>query len=71
MQKDADQIYPGWKEKLGYTGESSVQVASFDWAKRASAAAFVDASVAPAKSSNHNRNHQQSQRRRAFEARPP
>merc|ERR1719245_2822162 len=27
FQKDADQIYPGWKEKLGYTGESSVQVA--------------------------------------------
>merc|ERR1712008_666705 len=23
FQKDADQIYPGWKEKLGYTGESS------------------------------------------------
>ena len=35
FQKDADQIYPGWKEKLGYTGESSVQAASFDWAKRA------------------------------------
>ena len=34
FQKDADQIYPGWKEKLGYTGESSVQAASFDWAKR-------------------------------------
>ena len=48
FQKDADQIYPGWKEKLGYTGESSVQAASFDWAKRASAAAFVGASV-PAK----------------------
>ncbi|CAJ1344761.1 unnamed protein product, partial [Effrenium voratum] len=31
FQKDADQIYPGWKEKLGYTGESSVQAASFDW----------------------------------------
>merc|ERR1711869_11053 len=27
FQKDADQIYPGWKEKLGYTGESSVQAA--------------------------------------------
>ena len=49
FQKDADQIYPGWKEKLGYTGESSVQAASFDWSKRASAAAFVGASVAPAK----------------------
>ena len=36
FQKDADQIYPGWKEKLGYTGESSVQAASFDWAKKAS-----------------------------------
>merc|ERR1719242_1130453 len=41
FQKDADQIYPGWKEKLGYTGESSVQAATFDWAKKASAAAFV------------------------------
>ena len=49
FQKDADQIYPGWKEKLGYTGESSVQAASFDWAKKASAAAFVGASVGPAK----------------------
>jgi ribulose-bisphosphate carboxylase large chain len=28
FQKDADQIYPGWKEKLGYTGESSVQASS-------------------------------------------
>ena len=44
FQKDADQIYPGWKEKLGYTGESSVQAASFDWAKKASAAAFVGCS---------------------------
>jgi len=34
FQKDADQIYPGWKEKLGYTGESSVQAASFNWQKR-------------------------------------
>merc|ERR1719204_1893256 len=45
FQKDADQIYPGWKEKLGYTGESSVQAATFDWAKKASAAAFVGSSV--------------------------
>merc|ERR1712050_701653 len=41
FQKDADQIYPGWKEKLGYTGESSVHAASFDWQKKAAAAAFV------------------------------
>jgi ribulose-bisphosphate carboxylase large chain len=34
FQKDADQIYPGWKEKLGYTGESSVQAASFNWQKK-------------------------------------
>merc|ERR1719160_1442831 len=40
FQKDADQIYPGWKEKLGYTGESSVQAASFDWQKKAAAATF-------------------------------
>merc|ERR1712013_75289 len=38
FQKDADQIYPGWKEQLGYTGESSVQAASFDWKKKAGAA---------------------------------
>merc|ERR1712139_233873 len=44
FQKDADQIYPGWKEKLGYTGESSVQAASFDWQKKAAAAAFTGAS---------------------------
>merc|ERR1719510_2410461 len=37
FQKDADQIYPGWKEKPGYTGESSVQAASFDWQKKAAA----------------------------------
>merc|ERR1711881_623119 len=41
FQKDADQIYPGWKEKLGYTGESSVQAATFDWQKKAAAAIFV------------------------------
>merc|ERR1712134_249337 len=45
FQKDADQIYPGWKEKLGYTGESSVQAATFDWQKKAAAAAFVGASA--------------------------
>ncbi|CAK0899438.1 unnamed protein product [Prorocentrum cordatum] len=44
FQKDADQIYPGWKEKLGYTGESSVQAASFNWQKKDLAAAFVGAS---------------------------
>ena len=36
--QDADQIYPSWKEKLGYTGESSVQAASFDWGKKVAAA---------------------------------
>merc|ERR1712118_443937 len=46
FQKDADQIYPGWKEKLGYTGESSVQAASFDWKKKSAAAAFVGESSA-------------------------
>jgi hypothetical protein len=46
FQKDADGIYPGWKEKLGYTGESSVQAASFDWKKKAAAAAFVGAAAA-------------------------
>jgi len=45
FQKDADQIYPGWKEKLGYTGESSVQAATFDWQKKAAAAAFTGASI--------------------------
>merc|ERR1712050_565401 len=47
FQKDADQIYPGCKEKLGYTGESSVQAASFDWQKKAAAAAFAGASTQP------------------------
>merc|ERR1719386_41631 len=51
FQKDADQIYPGWKEKLGYTGESSVQAATFDWQKKAAAAAFVGA---PAESRKQN-----------------
>ena len=32
FQEDADEIYPGWREKLG-TGESSVQRVSFDWAQ--------------------------------------
>merc|ERR1712178_580024 len=50
FQKDADQIYPGWKEKLGYTGESSVQAATFDWQKKAAAAAFVGATAEPKKS---------------------
>merc|ERR1712032_648986 len=44
FQKDADQIYPGWKERLGYTGESSVQAATFDWQKKAAAATFTGAS---------------------------
>jgi hypothetical protein len=43
FQKDADQIYPGWKEQLGYTGESSVQAASFDWKKRAASAGYAGA----------------------------
>ena len=46
FQKDADQIYPGWKEQLGYTGESSAQAASFDWKKKAASAAFAGASLA-------------------------
>jgi hypothetical protein len=43
QSKDADQIYPGWKEQLGYTGESSVQAASFDWKKKAAAALYAGA----------------------------
>ena len=35
FQKDADQIYPGWKEKLGYTDEFPVQAATFDLQKKA------------------------------------
>ena len=31
----------GWKGKLGYIGESSVQSATFDWEKKASAASFL------------------------------
>ncbi|CAE7219523.1 rbcG [Symbiodinium sp. CCMP2592] len=37
--KDADEIYPGWKEKLGCTGEASVPPAS-----------FVNAKISPASS---------------------
>ena len=33
--KDADHIYPGWKERLGHTAESSMQAATFDWKKKA------------------------------------
>ena len=40
IQKDADQIYPGWKER-----ESPVQAASFNWKKKAASAAFVGASL--------------------------
>jgi len=39
--QDSDQIYPGWKEKLGYTGESSVQAARFDWQKKVAAGGFA------------------------------
>ena len=49
FQKDSDQIYPGWKEKLGYTGESSVQAATFDWQKKSAAAAFVGSSSSNAR----------------------
>jgi hypothetical protein len=41
FHKDSDQIYPGWKEKLGYIGESSVQAATFNWKKKAAAAAIL------------------------------
>ena len=47
FQKSADQIYPGWKEKLGYTGESSVQAATFDWKKKAAAAAILGTPFMP------------------------
>jgi len=45
FQKDADQIYPGWKEQLGYTGESSFQAATFTWKKKASAASWSGANA--------------------------
>jgi hypothetical protein len=41
FQKDAGQIYPGWKHKLSYSGASFVQAATFDWKKKAAAAAFL------------------------------
>jgi hypothetical protein len=41
FQKDADQIYPGWKDKLGYSGGSTVQAATFDGKKKAASAAFL------------------------------
>merc|ERR1719386_339832 len=62
FQKDADQIYPGWKEKLGYTGESSVQATSFDWQKKAAAAAFVGAAASAATSNTCRRALDQSSR---------
>ena len=34
FQMDVDQTCPGWKEKLGYTNESSV-----DWQKKVASAA--------------------------------
>merc|ERR1712066_10329 len=52
FQKDADQIYPGWKEKLGYTGESSVQATSFDWKRRAGAAMTIGEAFYYQRSSN-------------------
>merc|ERR1712178_479074 len=58
FQKDADQIYPGWKEKLGYTGESSVQAATFDWQKKAAAAAFVGSSMSKSSSAKAGLNGQ-------------
>ena len=42
FQKEVVQIYPGWKDKLGYTGETAVQAATFDWKKKAAAAAFLE-----------------------------
>jgi len=56
FQKDADQIYPGWKEKLGYTGESSVQAATFDWQKKAAAAIFATHTFDQAPAFYYNKN---------------
>eukprot|EP00919_Chromeraceae_sp_WS-2016_P009760 GHVR01022983.1.p1 GENE.GHVR01022983.1~~GHVR01022983.1.p1 ORF type:complete len:219 (-),score=48.65 GHVR01022983.1:534-1190(-) len=42
FQKEADQIYQRWKEKLGDMRESSVQAASFNLKKEAAQAAIVD-----------------------------
>ena len=47
LSDEADRIYPGWKEKLGHTGGSSVQTATFVWQKTAGAAAFVGSAVQP------------------------
>ena len=41
FHKDADMIYPVRKEKRGYIGESSVQAATFDSKKKATAAAIL------------------------------
>merc|ERR1712178_449840 len=57
FQKDADQIYPGWKEKLGYTGESSVQAASFDWKKKSAAAPLLGSISIPIRR-DHPRQHE-------------
>ena len=36
-------IDPGWKEKLGYTGESAIQDPSLHWQEEELAAAFIGA----------------------------
>lgn len=42
FQTDADQMYPGLKEKLGYTGESSVQATSLEEAEDSYPTALFD-----------------------------
>ena len=46
FQTDADQFYPGWKEQLGYAGESSVQASACVRPQEAANAAFVGAAPA-------------------------
>ena len=42
LQKEADQFYQNWKEKLGYMGNYSVQPGSFNWKKETAQAAILD-----------------------------
>jgi hypothetical protein len=50
------------EEELGYTDESFVQAATFDWKKKAAAAAFVGATPARKKNSMTRRALDQSSR---------
>mmetsp|Transcript_78150 Transcript_78150/g.171342 ORF Transcript_78150/g.171342 Transcript_78150/m.171342 type:complete len:962 (-) Transcript_78150:323-3208(-) len=69
FQNDADQIYPGWKEKLGYTGESNLQASGFSWKKKPAAAAFVGQAITVGAGTSASQQQQQAASRGATQAR--